>query len=146
WLYRLHEDYGFAAPTHQVLHSIVNDVMPAGHDAAPLLRWGKGSAMVELRRFQDTLYALRPLPDVAGPVVPVRLQWNTAETLSLPFPLGTLALVPCTGPGLPLAQLRQVEVRFRSGGERIKTAGRPTRPLKKMLQELAVPPWMRDRI
>ena len=34
----------------------------------------------------------------------------------------------------------------RAGGERLRLPGRPTRPLKKLLQEAGVPPWRRTRL
>ena len=37
-------------------------------------------------------------------------------------------------------------MRTRSGGERVRAAGRPTKPLKKLLQEAQVPPWLRLRL
>jgi tRNA(Ile)-lysidine synthase len=39
------------------------------------------------------------------------------------------------------------QLRFRQGGERMRPAGRGgSRSLKKILQELALPPWLRDRV
>jgi tRNA(Ile)-lysidine synthase len=39
-----------------------------------------------------------------------------------------------------------VTVTTRAGGERLRLPGRPTRPLKKLLQEAEVPPWRRTRL
>lgn len=40
-----------------------------------------------------------------------------------------------------------VGIRFRAGGERLRTdPGRPRRPLKDLLREAALPPWRRDRV
>jgi tRNA(Ile)-lysidine synthase len=40
-----------------------------------------------------------------------------------------------------------LQVRFRSGGELCQPAGRAHhRPLKKWLQDMHVPPWLRDRL
>jgi tRNA(Ile)-lysidine synthase len=42
---------------------------------------------------------------------------------------------------------RGLELRFRSGGERLKPSGHiHTRTLKKLLQEEGIVPWMRDRV
>lgn len=56
-------------------------------------------------------------------------------------------------PGLPLALPpgARLSIRFRRGGERLRPAtgagpGPGSRPLKKVLQELDVPPWLRDRV
>jgi tRNA(Ile)-lysidine synthase len=141
WLHLLQAELRYPAPTHQLLQKIVTELLPAAVDAEPLLGWGSDDDRVELHRFQDQLYALRPLP-----VLPRSLRWQTARQLSLPAPLGTLALEPCAGPGLPLDLLAEVDVRFRTGGEQVKAAGRPTRALKKILQDAQVPPWLRERV
>lgn len=39
-----------------------------------------------------------------------------------------------------------LQVRFRVGGERCRLPGKRTRPLKKILQDLAIPPWEREQI
>jgi tRNA(Ile)-lysidine synthetase-like protein len=36
-------------------------------------------------------------------------------------------------------------IRFRSGGEKIKLPGRPSKTLKSFFQENAIPPWQRAR-
>lgn len=52
--------------------------------------------------------------------------------------------------GLPLAGLAagtRIEAGFRRGGERLRPrAGSGSRPLKKILQDLDVPPWLRARV
>jgi tRNA(Ile)-lysidine synthase len=45
-----------------------------------------------------------------------------------------------------LANLEDVTVRYRQGGESCKIKGRPTKSVKSLLQEAAVPPWLRDRM
>ena len=141
WLARLHTEHGFAAPTHQVLQRIVSDVLQAVPDAEPLLSWGNGANAVELRRHRNLLHVLAPLPALTE-----TLLWRTDHRLNLPNPLGSLALQVVSGAGLPCDRLAEVHVRFRSGGEQVKAAGRPTRPLKKILQDAGIPPWLRDRI
>lgn len=60
--------------------------------------------------------------------------------------LGTLHLEPVARGGFPLAEVGPLQVRFRSGGESAKPHGRRTRPLKKILQDYGVPPWLRDHV
>lgn len=141
WLQGLCSARSLAAPTYQVLQRIVTEVLPAAPDAEPLLTWGSAAGAAELRRYRDLLHAGAPLP-AAQESAP----WDTASGFNLPAPFGTLALQPCNGRGLPRDRLAQVQVRFRSGGELVKAAGRPTRPLKKILQDAGVPPWLRERI
>lgn len=141
WLQALHANHGFAAPTHQLIQQIINEVLAAAPDATPVLCWGTGAQAGEVHRHRDTLYMLRPLPPL-----PESIQWHTATPLPLPAGLGTLALEPSPEPGLARDLAETLEIRFRSGGETLKSAGRPTRPLKKLLQESGVPPWLRSRI
>jgi tRNA(Ile)-lysidine synthase len=141
WLQTLCARKSWAAPTHQVLERIVTEVLPAGPDAEPLLTWGQGDAAVELRRHRNLLHVFAPLP-----ALPDAMTWSTAQALALPEPLGALELHVSSNRGLPRDRLGEVQVRFRCGGEQVKPAGRPTRPLKKLLQEAGIPPWLRERI
>ncbi len=51
------------------------------------------------------------------------------------------------GQGIALKHLQEVQVRFRSQGERFHPAGRQgSHPLKKLFQEWGVPPWQRAHI
>jgi tRNA(Ile)-lysidine synthase len=141
WLQVLCAGRSWAAPTHQVLERIVAEVIPADVDAEPLLTWGEGGAAVELRRHRGVLHALSPLPPA-----PETVTWRTSGACALPAPLGALELCVAEGRGLPRERLHEVRVSFRSGGELVKPAGRPTRPLKKILQDAGIPPWLRERV
>ena len=44
------------------------------------------------------------------------------------------------------SKFRQLSVRYRQGGENLSLPGRPGKSLKKLMQESAIPPWLRDRI
>lgn len=77
-------------------------------------------------------------------VGPFEAIWHGEPELSLPH--GTLAFVPSSGNGIAAAALRakQVSIRQREGGERLRLAAdRPERPLKKLLQDAGIPPWLR---
>jgi tRNA(Ile)-lysidine synthase len=141
WLQLVCARKSWAAPTHQVLERIVTEVILAQTDAEPLLAWGEGDAAVELRRHRGLLHVLSPLPPA-----PETLTWLTHRACALPGVLGALELCVAEGRGLPRDRLQQVRVSFRSGGELVKPAGRPTRPLKKILQEAGIPPWLRERV
>ncbi|MFO1349429.1 MAG: tRNA lysidine(34) synthetase TilS [Gammaproteobacteria bacterium] len=137
WFQRL----GLSTPQHTHLDRILTDVIAAPGDREPLIRWPG----CEVRRYRDELFALPPLPPhAAGQVIP----WSGLEPLSIPG-LGTLMLAPAARTGLCGEALRQKEitVRFRRGGERLRPAGRRhVHELKKLLQEAGVPPWERGRI
>jgi tRNA(Ile)-lysidine synthase len=67
----------------------------------------------------------------------------------VPLPGGVLAFEPALGSGVAAAKMQRtaVTLRSRAGGERIRlAANRPTRAVKKLLQEAHMPPWERQRL
>jgi tRNA(Ile)-lysidine synthase len=72
--------------------------------------------------------------------------WNGESRLSLPDLGGELQFKRVRGQGID-AQLKPLQVRLRSGGERLKLdARRPHRTLKNLFQEAGIPPWERERL
>ena len=127
WLDRL----GLPRPSSGIWQRLTPDLIEAGIDRAPLLAW-RG---VELRRFRDELHAMRPLPPLEpGWSIP----WTGETSLALPRGFGRLQLDP------PRA-LGPWQVRPRAGGERLAQPG-VRRELRTLLQDLGVPPWIRDRL
>jgi len=59
---------------------------------------------------------------------------------------GRLRIQAVEGEGVSVAKLHKPAVAYRQGGETCRLAGRPTKTLKKILQELDVPPWVRGRV
>lgn len=103
------------------------------HDGAVLRTW-RGSVRVAL-------------PAATGAFETVR--WKGEACLPLPGLGGTLLMRKQSGSGIDLDRLGRapVEVRLRSGGERLRLAvNRPSRTLKNLFQEAGVPPWERDRL
>ena len=75
--------------------------------------------------------------------------WNGEARLTLPALGGELRFRSARGRGIDKARLKgkELQVRLRSGGERLKLdAGRPHRTLKNLFQETGVPPWERSRL
>jgi len=75
--------------------------------------------------------------------------WNGESRLSLPAIGGELRFRRTRGRGIDarLLESRPVQIRLRSGGERLRLdARRPRRTLKNLFQEAGVPPWQRDRL
>ncbi|HEY0961196.1 MAG TPA: tRNA lysidine(34) synthetase TilS [Pseudomonadales bacterium] len=141
WLQGFCSQNSLASPTHEVLARSFTEVVAARPDAEPLLAWGEDDAAAELRRHRGYLHAMKRLPPPPEP-----LRWSTGMPCILPRPYGELALRPCEGRGIPRERVPALRVCFRNGGEIVKVAGRPTRPLKKILQDAGVPPWLRERI
>lgn len=140
---------GQSLPPPRAVHieQILGGLLHSRRVTGPCVRWPG----VELRRYRQRLYALRPLP----PHDPGRcLDWDPAHPVDLP--LGRLCLVPPGGDevaaDVETLALREVgrrpwQLRFRRGGERIRLAGgRHHRRLKNLFQERGILPWCRDRI
>lgn len=128
WLARL----GLPAPDEKRLGQLLGPMLTAGRDRAPNVVW----AGVEVRRYRDGLYAMPPLPLAPGS----EIVWDTRKPLVLPAGLGALH-APSKLAGESLT------VRFRVGGEALQVAGQAHhRPVKKLLQEAGIVPWMRVRL
>lgn len=138
WFLRLN---GVAMPEAEHLEEALRQCAEARRDARVRIDLGT----VELRRFQDALYLVRPLP-------PLTPGWNVGwdgRPLSLPELGGTLRLLRRKGRGIAPRWLegRALTVRVRCGGESLRLAkGARSRTVRNLLQETAVPPWLRERL
>lgn len=132
---------GFLAPSEKKLRHLLSDVLYAQPSATPCVQW-QG---VEVRRYQDDLYAMTPLSQHNAHQI---IYWDITQPLCLPQLNKVLnstqlhAIYPLLNKDDPT-----VEVRFRQGGETLYQADRKrTKSLKKIFQEMRVPMWERDRI
>lgn len=91
---------------------------------------------IALRRYRDRGFCVAPLPIVKGGV------WRLHEE----FPIAGLGVLKAEKIRGGLRLVDQVDVCFRTSGEIFHAQGRPHRPLKQWLQEIGVPPWLRDRL
>ena len=137
WIKKL----GLPGPTHAGMQQIINSVLNASRAATPLVTW-QG---IEIRRYQDRLYAMPPLIKHGSDL---ELSWDLKTSIQSTI-FGELSVRPVEGQGIKtiVAQTDNVKIRFRQGGEtycEYEKVG--SRPLKKLFQELAIPPWLRDRI
>lgn len=131
---------GYPLPDSARLAQIRHSILNARPDREPVVTW-QGA---EVRRYRDELYAALPKP----PIESREWTWNTDTPLQLPD--GTWLIAVAThGEGIKRDACAQppVTVRYRRGGERCRPAPHAhSRPLKKMFQEHAVPPWQRERL
>ena len=77
------------------------------------------------------------------------VKWSGAARIALPALGGELRFRRARGKGIDRASLkgRDLQVRLRSGGERLRLdARRPRRTLKNLFQEANVPPWERRHL
>ena len=130
-----------ALPSAAQMEALLAEVVHARRDAEPLLEWPG----VQVRRFRDELYAMEPMSAFAGdrsyPLLPDRP--------TVVAGVGTVTLEPASTPGIAARHLRagNVELRFRSGGERCRPQGRAgSQTLKKLMQEYGIETWLRDRV
>jgi len=115
----------------------VESMLSARRDSEPCVQWPGA----EVRRFGEGLYAMAPLPPLPADIDCV-------------MPAGSDVFIPGLGhlrgewiSGHGLRSDRQYRIRNRRGGERCRPATRAhSQTLKKLLQEYAVPPWLRDRM
>jgi tRNA(Ile)-lysidine synthase len=97
-----------------------------------------------LQRYREAIYLLPTPRSRADGSLPAL---GPGEELLLSGCAGQLRLAPAQAQGLRLARGERLQVRRRTGGERCRPQGRPgSVSLKKLLQELGVPPWWRDQV
>ncbi len=133
---------GAPDPGWNVLTHIVNDMLTAGPDAHPEVRWREASLSVVVRRHKGGLHLQRVVQSVSATS---RYSWHPHDTLHLPSN-GCVYAIAVEGKGLRLPEGAQLTLRYRQGGETCRLTGRRTRALKKILQEADIPAWLRERI
>lgn len=135
-LYWWIREAGFQPPSASAVSRGLQDLLQAGDDRSPALS-GPGYS---LRRFRGQICLV---PDGPGdiPQEPVRLPPGNR----VKWGCWLLGLEPAGAnlkPGCP-----EIRISTRQGGERLRpNPDGPSKPLKKWLQEQAVPPWERSSI
>lgn len=130
-------------PQADRLDEVLRQVLKARQDARVCVEAGNG---IELRRFRDALYVVRALPPLDRTF---ELAWNGRGNLVLPQLGGSLRLARRKGGGISAQKLRagQLAVRVRRGSEALRlSADGPRRTVRNLLQEAAMPPWIRERL
>jgi tRNA(Ile)-lysidine synthase len=128
-------------PPSTRLSQIVDELMHARRDAQPLVSW-QGA---EVRRYRGHIYLLAASL-ASGREDGRRL--TPENKLDLGPGMGCLSLTGTDGPCIDSdVATAGLTIRFRDGGESIRPVGHDhSQKLKKLLQEAAVVPWMRDCI
>ncbi len=132
---------GFRSPSHRQMDRVIAELIRRSGSTSAINRWPG----TEVRRYEDWLYVLRPLPQ---PVAMGTRRWDIEQPLIVPELNMKMVAVPVHGAGLARARITTpLVIRWRRGGERCRLANRVHRQkLKKLLQERRVPPWVRERI
>jgi tRNA(Ile)-lysidine synthase len=124
---------GFPVPTTNQLVQIDHDLIAARQDANPCFTWS-GSV---LRRYRDDLYVMAPLPERPTMTLP----WTGRQPLALPVPLGYITCYDS------MMDTTAFNVRFAVSGSRCRAhRGAPSRSLKYLFQQAAIPPWVRPYV
>lgn len=132
WLSHL----GATMPSRETLTRLWQEVALAREDAAPCLRLGE----YEIRRFQQRLWWLKTRPGQTDSAI----EWqNPHAPLTLPAGLEQVYLSPGGDIRPPRAE-ETVSIRFKAPGMLHVVGRHGGRKLKKIWQELGVPPWLRD--
>jgi tRNA(Ile)-lysidine synthase len=102
---------------------------------------------VEHEGMRLRVYRGRLCVEGAAPQAPFApLRWQGERRLVIPALGGELRSRRSRGQGIDARHL-PLQVRLRSGGERLQPdARRPRRTLKNLFQEAGVPPWQRERL
>lgn len=133
------KEQGCALPNSRQLQRLCVELVEAARDRNPVVAW----AGHEVRRYRERLYLLRrPLPALEAEAL---YRWPETADLSLPGN-GRLCLEP-GGVDAAAWAAYGIEVRYRTGGERCRPGRNGLeRPLKQLLQEAEIPPWLRPRV
>jgi tRNA(Ile)-lysidine synthase len=131
WFIRVHR---LPLPSSARLAAMLDQLLHAAPDAR--VRLAHAGAVLGAHRGRVCIHA--------PPVARYDVCWTGEPALQLPH--GTLRFVPVHGTGLSAARAHpgELAVRPRAGGERMRLVQRPTRPVRRLLQEAGVPEWLRD--
>lgn len=128
----------FQAPDQLALSEFLRQLREAKAGSSPRLQ----TSDYILQRYLDRIYLFLPGGDEVADG-PVLQPGDSCEVEGV----GTISLKPAEGEGIWLAAEDELELRWRSGGERCRPVGRDrSTSLKKLLQERHIPPWWRNRV
>ena len=136
------ESQGAPMPDAIRLQEMLHQLLSASSGARIEISWGD----FVLRRFRGEAWVeyAAPPPDAMW-----EKAWRGESVLPLPELGCQLEFVPMQGAGISLEKLasQPLALRLRRGGERLRIdCKRPRRTLKNLLQEAAMPPWLRARL
>jgi len=134
--------HGALMPEAGRLDELLRQALTARADARVCVDLGN----VELRRFRGALYVVASLPQLPRNF---EREWSGRSSLELPQLGGILHLEKRKNCGIAEEWLQRsrLTVRVRRGGEVLRLVeGGPRRTLRNLLQESALPPWIRERL
>ena len=128
-------------PGYKQINHLLKMYLSASHPAsAGLVCWKNA----EVRCYRGRLYAMKPLADID---CSIKKTWSRDTELALPEIGQQLSWHQFQIQMPALADVSSLTVQFRQGGERYFHAEQNYhQSLKKVFQQLGVPPWQRNRI
>jgi tRNA(Ile)-lysidine synthase len=134
WLRRA----GASMPAEPALADLWQQLLNSSEDGEVAWRLGKWV----VHAWRGLAYLVPEISQIP-PATPVA--WQGEGNLS--WGSGQIICRPVQGQGIAARFMGPAAVfQLRQGGERLQLPGRPRRPLKKLLQESALPPWRRCRL
>lgn len=132
---------GVASPPRARLHELLAQALQARADARMQVEVGG----LEIRRYRGLLLP-HQAPDIER--APMRLHWRGEPTLHVPSWGGRLSFIPSpTGFDAQWLRAQPLDIRPRRGAERLKLhPARPSKTLKTLFQEAAVPEYERMQL
>jgi tRNA(Ile)-lysidine synthase len=122
-------------PNEKKINQIIDNVINAKNDANPEVCFDD----IAIMRFNQRLYLVEKTNTIQEP----EKIWHLPEELCCQLDNGLVEAIPCEkGLNIPLDAICMIK--FRQGGEIIKYRG-VNRRLKKLMHELKIPPWQRDK-
>jgi tRNA(Ile)-lysidine synthase len=137
WFTKMH----WPLPSTAKLMHVEQDLIMGNNDQQAVIEWGDK----QLRRYRDVIYAFDPEP--AQPLCE-SFEIDGFESHHLEDGREFCWRLE-TGAGIAQAALqhKKLTIKPRAGGEQIRLAADgPTRDVKKLMQENAVPPWEREKV
>jgi tRNA(Ile)-lysidine synthase len=128
---------GLRPPSDARLSDMLRQVLGAAADAR--IRIALDGAEIGRHRGRIAVHAVAPPA--------FERVWHGEAEVELPH--GVFSFEPARGAGVAAAKLEHslVALRSRAGGEHLRlAANRPTRAVKKLLQEARIPPWQRESL
>ncbi|MGI9345788.1 MAG: tRNA lysidine(34) synthetase TilS [Gammaproteobacteria bacterium] len=142
------EAHQLRPPPLRSLRAQLHDLLFSASDRMPQLCWQEHCRLVSIRRYRQTLYMCLPPSDL-----PPSFLWPACSQSELQLPHGTLVLryseatMANAGSYLSPEYIANLQVRFRTGGEKFQLQGRTGhKSLSKYWQEQGIPPWRRSTI
>ena len=127
-------------PGHKIWQELTK-LYSAAEDTQPIICWDKGTEQVEARRFQNQLF-IAPGQYFQPLAKDWQANWDGKTPLNTPVGRINFQLVSQQEDN-PKPSFR---LQARQGGETLRQAKRGQRDVKRLLQELHLPPWQRNQL